>query len=362
MMNLPKLDDLIDEQMTAFEQPFDQHMFVVGPPGSGKTALAVLRARQASNEGKRVVLVTKNRMLAALAKQQLEGIRCVTMNAYVSTEYMRLDRGYIPELRRYVYDWDRVCADFAEDGAKAPCDHLIVDEGQNLPAGFFRWAIAFGGGFLTVFADENQTTNDEHASLSDIRAAGLPAPIRLTRNHRNTPEIARVAEHFHRAEHAIPAIAVRPRSGDIPELIAVADWDALATRIAYRFQNQAGSIGVIVGRKDDTDVLRANLLALLPGGRVDAYTSNSEPGQEDAILTYEPGITVLTDKAVIGLEFDAVFLQGVQDALPCRTLAQFRQMYMLCARAKHMLTVVNGVTPLSKAQIDALPPPNLLTR
>ena len=51
---------------------------------------------------------------------------------------------------------------------------------------------------LTVFADEDQAVNENSTSLEQIRiGAGLPMPFMLKENHRNSPEIARVAEHFH---------------------------------------------------------------------------------------------------------------------------------------------------------------------
>jgi superfamily I DNA/RNA helicase len=44
-MNLPSLDDLTPEQWSVYDQPPDASLIVVGPPGSGKTSLAVHRAR-----------------------------------------------------------------------------------------------------------------------------------------------------------------------------------------------------------------------------------------------------------------------------------------------------------------------------
>lgn len=38
-MKLPKLDDLVDEQMLVYEHDPDENLFVAGPPGSGKPVL-----------------------------------------------------------------------------------------------------------------------------------------------------------------------------------------------------------------------------------------------------------------------------------------------------------------------------------
>ena len=72
---------------------------------------------------------------------------------------------------------------------------------------------------MSVFADEEQAIGVTRSTLVQIRnAAGLPEPVILTENHRNTPEIARLAEHFHRGQ--LPAAAViRSHTGDVPQLV-----------------------------------------------------------------------------------------------------------------------------------------------
>jgi MoxR-like ATPase len=60
--------------------PLDEPLFVVGPPGSGKTVLAVRRARALAEDSREAVLITYNRLLrrqASLLQWQLAaGGRC----------------------------------------------------------------------------------------------------------------------------------------------------------------------------------------------------------------------------------------------------------------------------------------------
>lgn len=362
-MQLPKLDDLKGKQYDVYAHPFEQPLFVVGPPGSGKTTLAVIRAaRLVDDTDKSVMLVTRNRLLAALAKQLSGGkINTNTMSSFFTSDFAARFPGAQPlGFTGYNYDWNDSIAKYERAGVVAKLDYLLVDEAQNLPEGFFRWAVRFGGKVVTVFADEDQTTDAKRSSLAEIQRAGLPEPIRLTMNYRNTLQIAEVAEHFHRSAKLPPGIVPAQRAGDAPRLERVAGFDDLADLVARSYRNRAGFIGVIVRLKDEVNIEVDSLRRRLPGVRVEGYTSD-EPGASLHIQTQQPGVTVMTSEAVIGLEFYSVFLQDLS-ALPGDTLETCRRMYMLCARARQTLTLVDGPVRLTNAQLAGLPPPPLLER
>lgn len=359
-MRLPRLDDLIGEQLAVYEMAPDQPLFVVGPPGSGKTSLAVFRCHYLRERERQSVLVTRNRMLSTLASQL--GAPASTMHTLVSTAYSQRFGKLAPEPIRYQYDWRQIVVDYAADNAPPTWDHMVIDEGQNLPKGFFRWASPFGARYATVFADEDQTTDAQRSTLADIRAAGFPDPIRLTVNHRNTVQIAALAEHFHQSAVLAPGTVPSRRVGEKPRLETVASWEAFADQVALRSANRGGSIGVIVHSRNDVTHMRRLLAARIRAGtRLDAYTSAYPEGAQQ-IRILQPGITVLTSESVIGLEFDAVYLQDLSRSLPCQTLDDHRRMYMLCARAREALTLVNGPSALTPDQIAALPGSAILDR
>lgn len=137
-MKLPALDDLIPEQMAVYLRPQEQHLFVAGPPGSGKTTLAVLRAKLLAEKGKSVVLVTRNRMLAALAELLSDRkFETTTMHKFISSQHYQRVGSYAPESEKYVYDWDQVLVNYAAAAVEPSIDHLVIDEGQNLPPQVF---------------------------------------------------------------------------------------------------------------------------------------------------------------------------------------------------------------------------------
>ena len=369
-MKLPALDDLVGKQWSVYDHPPDESLFVAGPPGSGKTSLAVLRARFLAGPplAKSVALVTRNRMLAALAQELGNAeFKATTMNSLVSKDYAPRFRRYVPQFREYspaiVYDWDAILNDYEQEEVEPLYDHMVVDEGQNLPVGFFHWASRYGARTLTIFADEDQATDAQHSSLSEIsNATGLVEIVRLTDNHRNTPEIAEVAEHFHESKILPPAIVQRPAGGEVPQLLRVGSLDELTQRVATRYRNRGESIGVIVPLKKDAYDLYSSIKKRLPIERVDVYTSDNAQGTEADIRLLDPGITALTGESVIGLEFDAVFLLDLRRSLPCTSAEDHRRMYMLCARARDALLLIDWPPYLTGRQLAALPAPPVLVR
>ena len=87
-MRLPTYDELAseDEQLEVLEYPLDGSLFVVGPPGSGKTVLAVQRADMVSERSRSasVLIVTYNRMLRRLLHLLNKGrVDSRTMHSFV---------------------------------------------------------------------------------------------------------------------------------------------------------------------------------------------------------------------------------------------------------------------------------------
>ena len=89
-MRLPTWDELISvkEQLDILEHPLDQSLFVVGPPGCGKTVLAVQRAQMVAEQTPSVEIVTYNRMLRRLLSLLSSSAESAsTMQSFVWTDY-----------------------------------------------------------------------------------------------------------------------------------------------------------------------------------------------------------------------------------------------------------------------------------
>ncbi|MNX73609.1 Viral (Superfamily 1) RNA helicase [compost metagenome] len=369
-MRLPTFQNLSEEQLLIYEYAPDAPLFVLGPPGSGKTTMAIWRARYLATAplNRNVTVLTRNRLLVATAGQMARGdvdrrqVDTATMHQFSSRAYYEKFGRCIPEPLPFVYNWEQAIADYAAIRHIPTLDHLIIDEAQNLPIGFIRWAVQFGAKVVTVFADEDQTTLAEHSTVRDICAAGMPQPRRLTKNFRNGEEIASLMEQFHIDGILPPARVTQGRMNEQPRLLQISTWDMLVADVVQRYRNQRYSIGVIVDSHASIRTVVELLKAALPTVRIDFYASNLPAKAEHAIVTRAPGVTVLTSESAIGLEFDAAYVQDLSSQLPPNDRAKHRRLYMLCARAQRSLILVDGPTRLTAAQLASLPDERYLAR
>ena len=363
-VRLPRWDELFDEQLEVWEYPLDRSLFVVGPPGSGKTALAIRRAESAVGFGQPVAVITYNRMLRRLLAQVGRSLTVSTMHSFVWKHYRSLTRGHEPpslDGDPYHYDWSSMLNRIGKRSrGVVPNGHLIVDEGQDLPVGFFEYASRHLATNLTVFSDEFQAISVHHSQLEQIKsAAGLADPVILKVNHRNCPEVARLAHYFHRGR--LRAATIRRRGpGNLPRLVRLPDFNSKARLISNWYRNRGGTVGVIVNSKSFSRALYRKLVDNLPKARVDYYDSSER--NEDSIDLLKPGVTVLNKRSVKGQEFNAVFVMELEAFIPCAEEVDRRVMYMLCSRARDDLFLVHGPDALTTEAAQSLPGPDLLER
>ncbi len=364
-MRLPTWEELasVEEQLNVLECPLDQSLFVVGPPGSGKTVLAVRRAQMVAEAQPDVLVVTYNRMLRRLVALMIDGsIEAQTMQRFVWYDYYDRIGEWPPCDTRdsFAYIWPTMMARMKRGQIRPNRPHLVVDEGQDLPPEFFEYASRYVARTMTVFADEDQALKRECTTLEQIKqATGLDDPAMLSQNHRNTPEVSRLAEHFHSGR--LPAAAVhRPTSGELPRLIWSENIKSTMTTISNWYQNTGGSIGIIIDRNNMGQALRDGLTHRLPGVRVDIYTHNQQ--NEDTINVLKDGITVVNKGSAKGLEFATVFIVELDQFVPCTNDMERRAMYMMCTRARDNLFLVYGPGDLTTMAVAALPGTDVLER
>ena len=360
-MRLPTWDEINkqEDQRDVLEYPLDQPLFVVGPPGSGKTILALRRAEMIADTG-HVRIITFNRMLRRLLELLADGPRSVwTMHQYAWKDYEWRTGAEPPQHSEYQNDWETMLARINDNRKRHNRFHMVVDEGQDLPQGFFKYASHISD-VITVFADEDQALNVNCSTLENIKAAAdLPDPVILKKNHRNSPEIAKVAEHFHTGR--LPAASViRSTTGELPRLVRKEHLGSTATLISNWYNTRNGSIGVIVSRNETGNRLQNLLRIKLPDKRVDIYRNDQK--NEDYIDILSPGVTILNKESVKGQEFDTVFILELESFIPCRTPADKRAMYMMCARARDNLFLIYGPGTLSIQAENTLPGPHVLDR
>lgn len=361
-MRLPTWEELRSntDQLDVLEHPLNEPLFVAGPPGSGKTVLAVRRASALVEDLQATTLVTYNRMLRRLVSllDSASGFEARTMHSFAWRDCKKRTGCEPPKVPHSTHRYDWVAMLQASPADAAPRGHLVIDEGQDLPAGFFEYARRYAIG-LSVFADENQALRDDRTTLEQIqRAARLPNPKLLRDNHRNSPEISRLAEHFHGGR--LPVARVLRPSGRLPRLVQSAGLEETAQLVANVVENMGNSVGIVAVRNETVRVISSRMKQRLPEHRVHWYDSDSQ--NEDSVNPLEPGCTVLNKESVKGQEFDTVFLLELEELLPCRSETERRVMYMLCTRARDDLLLVPSSRGLSTEQEACLPGPDILER
>jgi len=198
---------------------------IEGCAGSGKTMLALEKARRLSQEGFRTLFVCFNRALAGWARDSLSAGSDVDVHHFHELCAVKAEEAAIPlpDYRPWPPPqefWDHTLPNalFEARERLAPgYDAIIVDEGQDFRESWWvpleAWLEDEKNGVLYIFKDDNQS----------IYAAGgsYPVhwpPLRLTINCRNTQKIHKVVTSFWQGE-MLPTCAGPP--GTQAEVLAV---------------------------------------------------------------------------------------------------------------------------------------------
>ncbi len=327
-------------------------LLITGPPGTGKTVLAAYRADAYATRKPPldVRLLTYGRLLRMFIRNAVTALgltndQVITFHRYI----WDLFNGDPPQIREYVFDWPEIMRRTGE-GEINPCRSLVVDEGQDLPNGFYLWAVATTDN-LTVCADENQRIFEKQSTLAAIRTwTGNPREIRLTKNYRNPRRVAELAAHFYTGlETGIPDLPV-PRDFEPEILVKRFDSDVdYAKYIAiHAGNNRDEEIGVFapdvraVRRmffllRDETD--------LEQGGRAkDTWPKvlqtydRPKYGPPPEIRFDRPGVVLTHLLMAKGLEFDTVLLTRLEKFnRPLDDPETKRLLYVLISRSRNRL-------------------------
>ena len=360
---LPGIEDLNKDQDKVLRLPQDGQFLIVGGPGTGKSVVALLRTLKYQQDNGDLFL-TYNRVLKESTLQCVESrLKSDTAWSWYYQLQFQLTKEMMPEIKKYKPDYEKVIESFEKlNSEEEKDDHLIVDEGQDLPQEFYESLMCLGYENFFIVADQNQQITDENSSRQDLTdMLGLDANdvIELKENYRNTLSIAMLAQHFY-TDISSPKPDVPKRASlDTPILYEYNLVDS-CVKMMLREADRDNSklIGLIVAtdtkredytkRLKNTDIKRANEKAI-----VSTYSSKNK---ESVNIDFgQGGIVVLCDKSVKGIEFDVVFI--VLDGLKLYqngTENMKKRLYVMTSRAKEKLIVFKGMT-CDKAISDLFP-------
>lgn len=340
-MRIPTFQQLSKEQDRVLSVPLEQSCLITGPPGTGKTVIALYRARDLGKKSSEALLIVYSRllsqyMLAAADELDVESMT-KTFHSWFTTFYKARYKTMPPQVERWVYEWQEILEVVNRNPpAAGQLPYLIIDEGQDLPREFYPIAKHLGQ-HLTVFADENQAIMNQNSKLDEIAAYGRFGDNRytLSRNYRNTREIALLASQFYSgAPTGIPELP--ERSGDVPVGHRHTSFDESMAFIR-RFEATNGDLEI--GVFTPTQRLQRRVVAAMTGRTrhpVQFYVGGR--GREAPVLDFDaPGIKVVNYPSTKGLEFDVVFIPELQDVDVNQWDKARKQMYVMTSRARDQL-------------------------
>ena len=384
-MRLPTESQLSQEQKQVCFADSNQSILVSGPPGSGKTVVAVFRQESLKKLGENVRTVVFTNVLKRYTDID------ATFHSWLESWWRRCTNTRFPTsvvngppMWNFETAQQLVMEEYEQQfRSNGNWGHLILDEAQDFAKSAHRLLYlvqnrVFGDletgerPNITVLADENQRLTDTSSTIKEIKTAYLmhgEQLYTLKKNYRNTLEIAALAAHFYVGlQTGIPEPPTT--RGDRPELKETKDLNEAVKKIEkYVLLHANEEVGVLVYRKGLVKKLFNQLHHKLSGKgvTVQAFVSGDKKlGDATRIVFDQPGhVTILCFASAKGLEFDAVFLPELQTftAVARGTVEAKMQLYVMISRArKRLFLMITDPQRREESIRGLLPPPtsNLL--
>ena len=373
-MSLSRLDDI--QKKIIDESPDAGSILIAGPPGSGKSLVAMEWSKElAAKNQVPVTLIMFNNVLASFCSQQ-EGmggqVSVTTMLRWLNTWIAEGFEFDVPYIARFKPDWTELTHCFRKlpdemlRGTSWGC--LIIDEGQDFPEEMYSFFGELVGRYLSlneacllvVLADDNQTIFDGHTNLIDIQVALVCTAEqkrfwRLDTNYRNAKEIYALAKYFQTRGTGSTQSPARVAKNK-PHAVFYTDKTQFAATyicqlsraMALPASGDRPKIGVIsMGGISDVVSWFKTIKKLMPDEPnapiLQAYVSDRESGLNSADsldFCTSPSITVLHAQSSKGLEFDVVVivdLETNEGFLDDSSVALSKSLYVMLSRAKYFL-------------------------
>lgn len=369
-IKIPTFEELSLEQDRVYNLPTIGRYVIEGPPGTGKSVIALHRAiRIFSDENlhvrgeSKVVLVMRSKLLhvwtassITSAGLQIQERQVVSFHNWFKSWYQMVIGQNIPKIEIPTtestepdsqtvnqfreYDWQRITdrvLEAEEDLLPSQKFDLIIDEGQDLPSDFYVLTNIFARS-ITVFADDNQRLTEMNTQVKDIcDYANIPAANRflLEKNYRNSVEIATVAERFYVGLSSGKPTLPGKVGGSKPSLHnfseQVKQWAYIAR---YLTNNPRKQIGVFLPNYRLATELQ-DYVERNSNGNSQIYRNVF--GIENEVDPCRPGLLISYLDNAKGLEFDSVFIPSLEKWHHQIDFETKMKLYVLSSRSRQDL-------------------------
>lgn len=376
---LPAIQDLSKEQELARALPKNGRHLVVGGPGTGKSVVALLRARRHEKDREPYIFLVYNRLLheasCSLGGNEIHCRQWQQWFFHIFKSELKQNVPRLPTMGGSTWqpiDWDGVNHILTQHHTPCPQGKpfLIIDEGQDMPPAFYTALLYLGFENFFVVADQNQQiVSGENSSRRDLEQRLLidsDQVVELTKNYRNNRATALLAQSFYTGDPASPRpeLPKAPsRQKEKPLLFSYKpdQFNLMIARILKLADREPTTLtGVICPnnriRMHYIDRLNETANGLIQNGELDHPPSIRTffTGCRTPVDFCKGGIIVINAQACKGLEFDHVFLVDIHDYFvhPNDPDGIKRLFYVMTARSKeNVIMLKSAKTPCPVANI-----------
>jgi hypothetical protein len=314
---------------------------IQGYAGTGKTQMAMEKARQFASEGAEVIFLCFNSPLARhLEACNLEWQDRITVDNYHNFARRVIERAGLPfavpprqDRRASQAFWNEEVPrnlELALDRVPLRYDAVILDEGQDFHQGWFPGILKLlkdpKAGCLFIFYDERQNIYQ-----GEMRFPIAAEPLLLYENCRNTRNICEAAA----------------RIGGVNEEDYRAERNPAGEKVRYQAYGdparQPEMIEGILRRLLGKGIFPAQIVVLSPHTKENSCLAGVEEIAGWPLTLYDPqthpsGISFSTVKSFKGLEADVVIICDMDGKFP---IHQAQDQYVAVSRARHLLYVLH---------------------
>lgn len=371
---LPSIRDLTKEQERVRSLPIEGQHLIVGGPGTGKSVLALMRAKRLADEGLDYRFLVYNHLLNQANKKLFNGdLRSETWIRWFLSRFRSITGQNAPRLRvedRDAFqeiDWAGIEPITAKIWDLSDLPSLVIDEGQDMPVAFYRTLVDFGFEDFFVVADQNQQITDANSSRQQIEdELGIDTDnvIELSQNFRNKYAIARLAQEFYTGDLASPPPDLPETSTRVTVPVLYRYSNQQIDEVARRILNQSmHKPDYLIGVITPNDSIRERYWHALKQAVSDSPPRNRTPRIETFYTRHRPsvrfdegGILVINMQACKGLEFDIVVCADIDGHFvnPEDTDAAKKRFYVMIARAREKLIML--IRKESNSRIETILP------
>ncbi|CAZ90067.1 putative DNA / RNA helicase [Thiomonas arsenitoxydans] len=360
-------NELDADQIAFIQLPPHGRYALIGPPGSGKTNLLLLRAQYIAGTGeKNVLVITYTNALADFIRTGISSSGLIATNqiktyhSWAASHILEnLGQRAIPKGEDFDEGTRRAITGLLQETnnalqSKRLYSAIFVDEAQDFTAEELAALLSLSDN-VCICGDENQGIY-RRDGLAAVKNLAL-APYELKRHFRIGQRIARVADRLIPPEEGKASLEetsnYNPKTQGESSAVMhpCSSRDEQFSRMLELIQVQldafkGDSIGIICGTRESVTELRARFNETELHGITIAHGV-----EKDASFSSEKRIHIMTIHAAKGTEFRAVHIYGAEE-LANHPLNRRRLGYTAITRAKTALNVFRtGATnnPLENA-------------